>query len=372
MSTKFNNMKKIASIVGARPNFIKLAPIHNLINDHIYTNIFEHIIIHTGQHYDYKLSEIFFKEFSLPPPNYNLDVGSASPCLQIAEIIKRLEHLFQSNKIDLVLVYGDTNSTFAGALAAIKSSIKVAHVESGLRSFDREMPEEVNRILTDHVSNFLYPPTKTALKNLNSENIQGEIIYTGDISVEIIREAETKIYNSLILERLNLEPKEYYLFTLHRSENTNFECLKSIINIFKKIHGLTIVFPIHPRTARILNEIDLYKELQKCKNVKLIDPVGYIDFIQLIKCATKVITDSGGTQKEAYILNTPCITIRNNTEWIETIDENWNILTGIDVEKTTNAIVNWHPQKTSTKNPIFGNGMTSNIIVDHLKKVLEE
>src|SRR5918993_1985706 len=364
-------MKKIASIVGARPNFIKLAPIHNLINHYEYTNKFEHIIIHTGQHYNYKLSEIFFNEFSLPTPNYNLDVGSATPGIQIAEIIKKLDNLFRSNKIDLVLVYGDTNSTFAGALAAIKSSINVAHVESGLRSFDREMPEELNRILTDHISNFLYPPTRTAIKNLNSENIHGEIIYTGDISVEIIREAETKISNSLILERLDLEPKNYYLFTLHRSENTNFGCLKSIINIFNKIPELKIVFPIHPRTAKVLDEINLYKELQKCKNLQLIDPVGFIDFIKLIKCATKVITDSGGTQKEAYLLNTPCITIRNNTEWVETINEGWNILTGIDVEKTTNAITNWNPHEKSFQNPIFGNGMTSKIIVDHLKTILE-
>jgi UDP-GlcNAc3NAcA epimerase len=364
-------MKIIASIVGARPNFIKLAPIHNLMNESEYTNKFKHIIIHTGQHYDYKLSEIFFSEFSLPKPDYNLDIGSSTPCIQIAEMIRKLEHLFHSLKIDIVLVYGDTNSTFAGALAATKSMINVAHVESGLRSFYREMPEEINRVLTDHISNFLYSPTETAVKNLKSENIQGEVIYTGDISVEIIRAAETKINNSLILDKLKLEPKNYYLFTLHRSENTNFKCLKSIIEIFNKIPESKIVFPIHPRTAKILDENNLFKELQKCKNVILTDPVGYLDFIKLIKYSNKVITDSGGTQKEAYLLNTPCITIRNNTEWIETINEGWNILTGIDIEKTTNAIKNWFPQ-TTTQNPIFGNGRTSNIIIDHLKKILEE
>ncbi|MDR4513034.1 MAG: UDP-N-acetylglucosamine 2-epimerase (non-hydrolyzing) [Nitrososphaeraceae archaeon] len=365
-------MKKIVSVVGARPNFIKLAPIHKLINSNEYTNRFEHIIIHTGQHYDYKLSEIFFREFSLPQANYNLDVGSSTPCIQIAEMLKKLEHLFHSNKIDLVLVYGDTNSTFAGALSATKSSINVAHIESGLRSFNREMPEEVNRILTDHISNFLYPPTKTAINNLNSENIRGEMVNAGDISVEIIREAETKIRNSSILENLDLEPNEYYLFTLHRSENTNFESLQSVINIFKNISDLKIVFPIHPRTVNLLNQLNLYKKLQKCTNVKLIEPVGYMDFIKLLKCAIKVVTDSGGTQKEAYLLKTPCITIRNNTEWVETIEEGWNILTGIDVEKTTDAIMNWNPQKPSTQNPIFGKGMTSNIIVNHLKRVLDE
>ena len=205
----------------------------------------------------------------------------------------------------------------------------------------------------------------------DSENIHGEIIYTGDISVEIIREAETKISNSLILEKLKLEPKNYYLFTLHRSENTNFECLKSIINIFNKIPELKIVFPIHPRTAKILKQNNFYSKLKKCSNVILFDPVGYIDFINLIKCASKVITDSGGTEKEAYLLNTPCITIRNNTEGIETINEGWNILTGINVEKTTNAIINWFPQKKSSRNPILGDGKTSNTIIEHIKKLLE-
>jgi UDP-GlcNAc3NAcA epimerase len=363
-------MKNIVSIVGARPNFIKLAPIHNLMNDSEYVNKFKHIIIHTGQHYDYKLSEIFFSEFNLPTPDYNLDVGSATPCIQIAEMISKLEHLFGSLKIDIVVVYGDTNSTFAGALAATKSMIKVAHVESGLRSFYREMPEEINRVLTDHISNFLYSPTKTAIKNLKSENIQGEVIETGDVSVEIIKTAVTKIDNSLILDKLKLEPKNYYLFTLHRSENTNFSSLKSIIEIFNKIPKAKIVFPIHPRTANILAQNNLLVELKKCKNVTLINPVGYLDFIKLVKYSDKVITDSGGTQKEAYLLNTPCVTIRNNTEWIETINEGWNILTGIDIEKTTDAITNWSPPKTR-QNHIFGNGRTSNIIMEHLVKTLE-
>ena len=363
-------MKNIVSIVGARPNFIKLAPIHNLMNDSKYVSKFQHIIIHTGQHYDYKLSEIFFSEFNLPTPDYNLDVGSATPCIQIAEMISKLEHLFHSLKIDIAIVYGDTNSTLAGALAGIKSMIKVAHVEAGLRSFYREMPEEINRVLTDHISNFLYSPTKTAINNLKLENTQGEVLETGDVSVEIIKTAETKINNSLILDKLKLEPKNYYLFTLHRSENTNFTSLKSIIEIFNRIPEANIVFPIHPRTANILAQSNLLVELKKCKNVILIDPVGYLDFIKLVKYSDKVITDSGGTQKEAYLLNTPCVTIRNNTEWIETINEGWNILTGIDIEKTTDAITKWYPQ-TTIRNDIFGNGSTSNIIMEHLIKTLE-
>src|ERR671931_1377370 len=230
--------KKIASVVGARPNFIKLAPIYKAINnfsppssDHS----IEHTIIHTGQHYDYSLSKIFFKEFGIPEPDFNLDVGSGTPGFQIGEMIKRIEKVFldnssssnnnnqNNNSFDLVLVYGDTNSTFAGALAAKNLGIKVAHVESGLRSFDRRMPEETNRVLTDHISDYLFAPTQTAVKNLEREHVFGKVIYTGDIAVEIIREAvqllETRSASS-ILDHLKLEPKSYILFTMHRSENT--------------------------------------------------------------------------------------------------------------------------------------------------------
>src|SRR5919197_99348 len=237
--------KKIASVVGARPNFVKLAPIYKAINnfsppssDHS----IEHTIIHTGQHYDYSLSKIFFKEFGIPEPDFNLDVGSGTPGFQIGEMIKRIEKVFlekkNNNNFDLVLVYGDTNSSLAGALAAKSSGIKVAHVESGLRSFDRRMPEETNRVLTDHISDYLFAPTQTAVKNLEREHVFGKVIYTGDIAVEIVREAvqllETSRLSS-ILDYLKLEPKSYILFTMHRSENTSSkDSLISVIRAFEK------------------------------------------------------------------------------------------------------------------------------------------
>jgi UDP-N-acetylglucosamine 2-epimerase len=347
---------KIASVVGARPNFIKLIPIHKAIS-----KTFDHTIIHTGQHYDYELSEIFFKEFNLPKPNFDLDVGSGTACFQISEMIKKLEQVFLSSNFDLVIVYGDTNSTFAGALAANRCGIKVIHVEAGLRSFDRRMPEENNRILTDNISEYLLAPTKTAVKNLNRENVSGQIIYTGDISVEIVKEAVKVSSRSKILDDLQLEPKSYVLCTMHRAENTSSDdSLLSVIHAFEILSEISIVFPIHPRTENILKEKKLYERLKKCSNVKLIKPVGYIDFVKLMQNARKIVTDSGGIQKEAYLLSVPCITIRDNTEWVETVEAGWNILTGVHTKKIVKAVRDWMPSRTLK--PIFGNGQTSNVI----------
>jgi len=347
---------KIASVVGARPNFIKLIPIHKAVS-----KIFDHSIIHTSQHYDYELSEVFFKEFNLPKPNFDLDVGSGTACFQISEMIKKLEKIFLSSDFDLVIVYGDTNSTFAGALAADRCGIKVAHVEAGLRSFDRRMPEENNRVLTDHISEYLLAPTKTAVKNLNREHVTGQIIYSGDISVEIVNEAVRLSSRSKILYKLQLEPKSYVLFTMHRAENTFSENpLISVISAFETLSETQIVFPIHPRTEKILKEKKLYERLKKCQNVKLIKPVGYIDFIKLMQNARKIITDSGGIQKEGYLLSIPCITIRDNTEWVETVEGGWNILTGVHTKKIVKAVRDWIPSRTLK--PIFGNGQTSKTI----------
>jgi UDP-N-acetylglucosamine 2-epimerase (non-hydrolysing) len=325
-------------------------------------NDFHHEIIHTGQHYDYRLSEIFFKEFKLPSPDYNLEIGSDSPGHQTAQMITGIEKILSKNKYDLVLVYGDTNSTFAGAFAAIKSNIKIAHIESGLRSFDRRMPEEINRILTDNISHLLFAPTKTAVTNLKRENIFGKIYETGDLSVEVISEASLLSTRSTITKEQDLPSKKYILFTMHRAENTEIDTsFLSIIRTFKNLSDVKIVFPMHPRTQKILKEKKLFHELENCKNVLIIPPVGYIDFIHLIKNADKIITDSGGLQKEAYLLSVPCITIRQNTEWKETVDEGWNILTDTNSNKIVSAVREWTPTK-KTQNQIFGNGNTSKII----------
>lgn len=347
----------IVSIVGARPNFVKLKPIYdNLKND------VNHEIIHTGQHYDYRLSEIFFKEFELPQPNYDLDIGSGSPGYQVGEMIQKIERILVGNEYDLVLVYGDTNSTFAGAFAAFKSKIRVAHIESGLRSFDRRMPEEINRILTDNLSEYLFASTKTASNNLRSERIMGRIYETGDLSVETISAAKKLASKSHIITEMDLEPKNYVVFTMHRAENTEFDdSFLSIIRAFKSISEVKIVFPLHPRTKKILESKNMYHLLESCKNVLITPPTGYIDFISLVQNANKIITDSGGLQKEAYLLSVPCITIRRNTEWPETVDAGWNVLTDTNTEKIVESVRHWNPSNFNQPH-VLGNGDTAKVI----------
>lgn len=348
---------KAISVVGARPNFVKLKPIHNVLD-----NVLHHEILHTGQHYDFELSEIFFKEFNLPKPNFNLNVGSGLPGHQVGQMIKKIEKILIENKYDLVLVYGDTNSTFAGAFAATKSNIKVAHIESGLRSFDRRMPEELNRILTDNLSHYLFASTKTAKCNLEKENIFGKIFETGDLSVEIVNEAKKLAAGSRILKDLDIDHKNYVVFTMHRAENTEIDTtFLSIIKAFTSLSNVNFVFPIHPRTKKILQTKKLYQKLKDCTNVLMIPPVGYIDFIHLIKNATKIITDSGGLQKEAYLLSVPCITIRKNTEWLETVNEGWNVLTDTNPDKIVASVRDWNPNKIAQKQ-VFGKGNTSKVI----------
>lgn len=366
---------KIASVVGARPNFIKLGAVHCVIS-----TFSEHTIIHTGQHYDYRLSEIFFREFDLPRPDFELGVGSGASGMQIGEMLKRLQRIFnKENKFDVVLVYGDTNSTFAGGLCAAKSGIKVVHVEAGLRSFDRGMPEETNRILTDHLSDYLFAPTSAALKNLKREHVYGRVFHSGDVSVEIVRHAVKKfVPRSQILKRLQLNKNNtsYILMTIHRAENTSSE--ESLVSLIRACEilseerkDLEIIFPIHPRTENFLKHVKLYAKLKKCKNVQITKPVGYIDFLALLQNAKKIVTDSGGVQKESYLLGVPCITLRKNTEWVETVKAGANILTGANTGKIIKAVKEWMPHSPFfNKKPIFGDGKTSAKIKYSLMKEL--
>ena len=356
----------IASVVGARPNFIKLSPVHRAV-----TGFADHTIIHTGQHYDYEMSEIFFKEFDLPRPDYNLEVGSGNPAYQIGEMIRRLEPIMVKSRFDFVIVYGDTNSTFAGALAASRLGARVAHVESGLRSFDRRMPEEVNRVLIDHIADYLFAPTQTAVKNLKNEHVIGKIVYTGDVSVETIRKAMSFTPKSRIVDELELDSKSYLLFTMHRAENTNSKTdLASVIRAFEKLQGIKIVFPIHPRTADVLKEFGLKERLDRCTNVQVIQPVGYVDFVRLMQDAAKVVTDSGGVQKEAYLLSVPCITMRRNTEWVETVKGGWNVLTDTNTDKIVRAAKKWKPLRPTR--PVFGNGKASTKIANIIRRVVSQ
>ena len=345
---------KIASIVGARPNFIKCAPLSREIRKE-----FNEVIIHTGQHYDYEMNKVFFEELNIPEPDYHLDVGSGSHGYQTGEMIKRIEEVLLKEEPDLVLVYGDTNSTIAGALAASKLHITVAHIESGLRSYDKSMPEEINRILTDHCSDILFCPTETSADNLKREGVMNGVHLTGDVMVDALKEnikiAEKK---ERILDEIDLKSKEYYLATIHRAENTDdFERLENIVDAFCEIGNL--VFPCHPRTEKCLKGFGLWDRL--VKNVRVVRPVGYLDMLVLEKNAMKILTDSGGVQKEAYIFKIPCITLRDNTEWVETVEDGWNVLVGADEEKIVREANEFEPGNKQRN--VFGSGDASEIIV---------
>lgn len=294
--------------------------------------------MHTGQHYDPEMSEVFFEELHIPKPEYNLGIGSGPHGKQTGMILTKIEEVLLKEKPDLVLVYGDTNSTLAGALAAAKLHIPVAHVEAGLRSFDRTMPEEINRVVTDHISDSLFCPTENAVKLLAKEGITRGVHLVGDVMADVLEFNKTLAEkNSHIIETLGLEPGGYGVATIHRPSNTdNPDALSVIIRTFGKAE-MPIVFPVHPRTRKYLKEYGLLGRMPT--NVKIIEPLGYLDMIRLMGNAKKILTDSGGIQKEAYMLGVPCITLRENTEWIETLHDGWNILTGADDEKILSALM---------------------------------
>lgn len=327
---------KILTVVGARPQFIKLAPFSKVLRE----NGVNEIIVHTGQHYDENMNDLFFKELEIPEPDYNLGIGSGNHGEQTGKMLIEIEKIILKENPDLVIVYGDTNSTLAGALAASKLHIKLAHVEAGLRSFNKRMPEEINRVLTDHVSDILFCPTQTAVENLKNEGITKGVYLVGDVMFDaLLHFSKISDMKSNILERLNIKPKEYYLATIHRAENTDdHERLKNILTAFSKMNEI-VVFPIHPRTRKMINYYGV-GDLLENDNIKLIDPVGYLDMLKLEKNAKAILTDSGGVQKEAFWLKVPCITLRDETEWIETVDLGWNRLVGSDVEKILEAVRN--------------------------------
>lgn len=350
---------KIVSIVGARPQFIKCAPVScELRKEH------EEILVHTGQHYDPGMSAVFFEELSIPEPDYNLEVGSGSQGEQTGAMLERIEKVLLDEEPDAVLVYGDTNSTLAGALAAAKLHIPVAHVEAGLRSFDKTMPEEINRVVADHAADLLFCPTETAVVNLKHEGILKGVHLTGDVMVDslqgnvIIAEEKSKI-----LEDIGLEDKSYFVATVHRQSNTDVrENLRAIIGAFGEING-TVVFPAHPRTLKFMKQYGLLTECPK--NIRLIDPLPYLDMLKVMAHSSKILTDSGGIQKEAYILKVPCITLRENTEWVETLQDGWNVLVGADREKIFKAAGSFEPSEQYYSDR-FGRGDASKQIAEIL------
>jgi len=339
---------KIVSIVGARPQFIKCAPVSvELRKEH------EEILVHTGQHYDPEMSDIFFEDLRIPKPDYHLDVGSGSHGKQTAAILERVETVLMKEQPDLVLVYGDTNSTLAGALAAAKLHLPVAHVEAGLRSFDRTMPEEINRVVTDHISDLLLCPTPTATDNLAKEGVTEGVYMVGDVMVDALRHnADIAGKKSRIITSLGLKKGNYYVATVHRPGNTDDRMHLTAIMEALGESGKTVVFPVHPRTKKYLLEYGLYDSL--AETIRCIEPLGYIDMLHLMKHARKILTDSGGIQKEAYVLGIPCITLRENTEWIETLAGGWNVLVGADKRKILAAMTT--DIRTHADNSVFGKG----------------
>jgi UDP-GlcNAc3NAcA epimerase len=323
---------KVASIVGARPQFIKCAPVSRELR-----KVATEVLIHTGQHYDDNMSAVFFHDLDIPQPDYNLGVGSAPQGAQTGEMLKRIEAVLSEERPDYVLVYGDTNSTLAGALAAAKLHLPVAHVEAGLRSFNRGMPEEINRVVTDHLSMLLFCPTKTAVDNLAREGITKGVHLVGDVMYDALCDnIEIAERTSKILEQLELDPREYLLATVHRAENTDqTKNLHNIVSAFVALaeSGQRIVFAVHPRTRKRLDTSDGKGH----PNLRLIDPVSYLDMLILEKHARVILTDSGGVQKEAFWFRTPCVTLRDETEWVETVESGWNVLVGTHPEAIVEA-----------------------------------
>jgi UDP-N-acetylglucosamine 2-epimerase (non-hydrolysing) len=333
------------------PNFIKLAPVSKELKKGC-----EEVIVHTGQHYDYDMDRIFFDELKIPEPDYHLGVGSGPHGSQTGEMLKRIEEVLVKEAPDVTLVIGDTNTTLAGALASAKLHTPVAHVESGLRSYDRAMPEEINRVLTDHVSRLLFCPTSCAVENLEKEGITQGVMLTGDVTVDVMGEhLEVAARNSRALDELGLTPGDYYLATIHRAENTDrYENLASLVDVLCEIGN--VVFPCHPRTEKYLRSYGLWDRL--AEHVKITRPLGYYDILTLEKNARMVLTDSGGIQKEAYILKVPCITLRNTTEWRETLQSGWNVLTGSDKAAIVRLVGEFRPDP-ERYGSVFGDGRAS-------------
>lgn len=345
---------KIVTIIGARPQFIKAATVSRAIALHNRNSegngCIQEVIVHTGQHYDANMSQVFFNELHIPRPDYNLEVGSGDHGEQTAAMLERIEKVLLKERPNFVLVYGDTNSTLAGAVAAVKLHIPSVHVEAGLRSFNRHMPEEINRIIADHTCNILVCPTETAVRNLENERIgrctdvstipfnQQKVYLAGDVMYDsVLFNADLAEEKSRILKDLKVSSKGFALATLHRAENTDCEeRLRQIMAAFASIGSIDfpLVLPLHPRTRKRIAEVGVTFEGE---GTRIVDPVGYLDMMQLEKHARVILTDSGGVQKEAFFMGVPCITMRDQTEWMETVDLGWNYIAGADSAKIVEA-----------------------------------
>lgn len=373
---------KIVTIIGARPQIIKAAALSRAIKNH-YADSIQEIIVHTGQHYDENMSEVFFDELQIPRPDYNLHVGSASHGVQTARMIEGIEEILLKEKPDFIVLYGDTNSTLAGAVAASKILIPIVHIEAGLRSFDKAMPEEINRIVCDHCSTLLFSPTKAGYDNLRREGFPidneapytidnpkvfhcGDIMYDNSLYFSSVAAAKTDI-----IGRLGLSNNAFVLATIHRNANTDDpERLSAIFQSIVKIAQETnIVLPLHPRTAKLLKtnlSEELQQALQSCGKLKLIEPVSFLEMIELERNAQLIMTDSGGVQKESYFFGKPCIILRPETEWVEIVETGNAILVDADESRIMAAWKHFSEQHTAAFPPIFGDGHAAEFMLEQM------
>ncbi len=357
-------MKKIISVVGARPNFMKVAPIHKAFKN--YNTRVKHLICHTGQHYDEKMSKIFFEELQLPKPDFYLGIGSGSHAEQTGKIMIEFEKILLKEKPDLVIVVGDVNSTIACSLTAAKLQIKTAHVEAGLRSFDREMPEEINRLLTDSISDLLFVTEKSGIENLKNEGVSDDkVFFVGNVMIDNLVNHLEQAENSEIMNNLNIRTGKFVLVTMHRPSNVDSTLqLEKIVQMLNSVAAKTkIIFPIHPRTRKNLESGDLLKGL--AENIILTEPIGYIDFLHLLRNSELIITDSGGIQEESTFLGVQCITTRKSTERPVTVDIGTNHLVGDDFDKAGNLAVKiLNGEKKNGKIPKLWDGKAADRIVE--------
>jgi len=373
---------KLVSIVGARPQFVKLAPFARAYAAHRRAGgeHIEDVIVHTGQHYDVGMSDIFFRELELPHAAYNLGVGSGSHGVQTARMLEGIERVLLEVRPDLVLVYGDTNSTVAGALAAAKLRIPVAHVEAGLRSFNRNMPEEINRVVADHVADLLFAPTLTAVENLKREGLGERTVLSGDSMYdEVLNNRELAARRSTILNQMQVARGNYGVVTIHRAENTDDSIrLTNLLRALNQVaaSGRRLIFPVHPRTAAAIKKSA--GNWKPHENLSLTDPLGYLDILRLVDNACLTLTDSGGLQKEAFFLDCPCVILRDETEWVETLEGGGNVLAGTDPARIVNAVEElqrrFHDGKVNVagKSRAFGDGRAAQVMLEAMFKICSD
>lgn len=355
---------KIVSVVGARPQFVKAATVTRVLAQ---TPDAREVLVHTGQHYDANMSQVFFDDLNIPYPDYNLEVGSGRHGEQTAAMLRGIEQVLVNEQPDWLLIYGDTNSTLAAALAACKLHIPVAHVEAGLRSFNRKMPEEINRIASDRISRLCFAPTQTAYDQLQKEGLGQTAVLTGDVMYDSVLFYVEKLEHEPDSYRLPDTPERYYLATVHRPQNTDSrEALFSIFEAFAQLPH-PVVLPLHPRTKKYIEQYGITP-----RNVHIIEPIGYLWMLRLLLDCQKALTDSGGLQKEAYLVGKPCVTLRTETEWIETLHDGWNEVVSCDKEKIVSAAL--APAPSAPRRNAFGDGRAAHAIVEaiYLTKSLAE